>query len=190
MGDETCRAPGRGTWTSQTHVMGSGTSRGKKVAPERVREVNGTEPGVAAKQGRGPFTRLLLSAVRNARPDRNSDLSEADTVLADDVDPGVGSDQKCPPKRAFIWSRTYGLCLIREEDAEEVVSSDPRVPRAAYVNKRNTHAFTHAKRHTPEGLTQHSVRTSICFMSFRNGFILFCKLQKLKNKLVLNKKLI
>lgn len=151
-------------------VMGSGPSRGKRVAPECVREVKVTKTAASvssSKQDRGPFHRLHVhTVVRNSRSrmDRerqDADLSEGDTVLADYEDPGVESETRSPPKRTFIWSKMYGLCHFGEDDGEEEVSS-AAAPRASEdVNKRKKDAFTHTQQHTPDGFTQHYVRAFI-----------------------------
>ncbi|KAG7511209.1 hypothetical protein JOB18_043674 [Solea senegalensis] len=155
--------------------MGSGPSRGKKVAPACVSEVNVTQTtaGVTSrKRDCGPFKPLKIHAVlRNARnraqqdchsegPD--SDLSgedddaavvddgEVDTVHADDDE----SARKPPTKKTFVKSsKTYGLCHFSRADTEDEVSAaeEPRGPRcgARDVNNRSGDAFTHCP-------TQHS----------------------------------
>ncbi|KAI3367616.1 hypothetical protein L3Q82_026462 [Scortum barcoo] len=164
--------------------MGSGTSRGKKVAPACVSEVNVTKSavGTSPKQDSRPFKPLKIHAIlRNARnraqPDchsegHDSDFSREDedidgelhTGLSDYEERGRASVKKNPPKKAVVRSRTYGLCHFSQEEDEDL-SSAPR-PRAAEprgshsgsrdVNKRSNDAFTLFKKHTPACPSQHS----------------------------------
>ncbi|KAL7379655.1 hypothetical protein ABVT39_003484 [Epinephelus coioides] len=166
--------------------MGSGTSRGKKVAPACVSEVNVTKTttgGVTSpKQDNRPFKPLKIHAIlRNARnrahPDchsegHDSDFSredddidaELDTVLADYEERGSVSVKKSPPKKTVIRSKTYGLCHFSQEDEEDLSSarrSQAEEPRGSHggsrdVNKRSNDAFTHSKKHTPACPSQHS----------------------------------
>lgn len=172
--------------------MGSGTSRGKKVAPECVSEVNVTKTvvGTSPKQDSRPFKPLKIHAIlRNARnraqPDchsegHDSDFSredddidgELDTVLADYEERGRASVKKNPPKKTVVRSKTYGLCHFSQEDDEDLSSAPrPRAvePRGSHrgsrdVNKRSNDAFTHFKKHTSACPSQHSVRTFIFFI--------------------------
>lgn len=163
--------------------MGSGTSRGKKVAPACVSELNVTKTtaGVTSpKQDSRPFKPLKIHAIlRNARnraqPDchsegQDSDFSrededidrELDTVLADYEERGRASVKMNPPKKTVIRSRTYGLCHFNREDDEDINSaglSRAEEPRGSHggsrdVNKRSNNAFTHSQKHTP--VCQHS----------------------------------
>uniref|UniRef100_UPI0037E7154A uncharacterized protein n=1 Tax=Semicossyphus pulcher TaxID=241346 RepID=UPI0037E7154A len=128
--------------------MGSGTSRGKRVAPACVSEVNVIKTaGTSPKQDSRPFKPLKIHAIlRNARnraqPDshsegHDSDFSredddidaELDTVLAEYEERDRASVKKNPPKKAVIRSKTYGLCNFSQDDEEEF-SSAPR-PRAS-----------------------------------------------------------
>ncbi|XP_060938132.1 uncharacterized protein LOC133014935 [Limanda limanda] len=149
--------------------MGSGPSRGKKVAPACVSEVNGTKTTTGGvpypKQDSRMFEPLKINAVlRNARnraqPDchsqgPDSDLSgededidaELDTVLADYEERERTTEKKQPPKKTVVKSKTYGLCHLGREDAEDEVTGraeEPRVPRGGSedVNKRSKEAFT------------------------------------------------
>ncbi|TKS86737.1 hypothetical protein D9C73_020856 [Collichthys lucidus] len=153
--------------------MGSGTSRGKKVAPACVSEVNVTKTTVSTspKQDSRPFKPLKIHTIlRNARnraqPDchsegHDSDFSredddidgELDTVLADYEDRGRASVKKNPPKKTVIRSKTYGLCHFSREDEE-----DSEEPRGSNGGARvvNNDAFTHLKKHTPVCPSQHS----------------------------------
>lgn len=157
--------------------MGSGTSRGKKVAPACVGEVNAakTAAGAAPKQDSGPFKPLKIHAIlrntRNrARPDRHSegrdsDLSrededvdgELDTVLAECEE--RGGAKKNPPKKAVVRSRTYGLCHFSQEEDEDVSCAAPRGcshSGSGDVNKTSSDAFTLFQKHTPAGPSQNS----------------------------------
>lgn len=157
--------------------MGSGTSRGKKVAPACVSEVNVTKTtskATSPKQDNRPFKPLKIhTMLRNARnraqPDchsegHDSDFSreeddidgELDTVMAEYEERGRDDVSKNPPKKAIIRSKTYGLCHFSRDDEEE-----PEEPRGSHggsrhVNKRSTDAFTHCKKHTPACPSQHS----------------------------------
>ncbi|XP_042357453.1 uncharacterized protein LOC121954167 [Plectropomus leopardus] len=152
--------------------MGSGTSRGKRVAPACVSEVNVTKTppdGVTSpKQDSRPFKPLKIHAIlRNARnraqPDchsegHDSDFSredddidgELDTVLADYEERGRASVKKSPPKKTVIRSRTYGLCHFSHEEDEDF-SEEPRGSHGGPrdVNKRSNDAFTHSKKPPP-----------------------------------------
>ncbi|XP_035530144.1 uncharacterized protein LOC118337299 [Morone saxatilis] len=159
--------------------MGSGTSRGKKVAPACVSEVNVAKTaagGTSPKQDNSSFKPLKIHTVlRNARnraqPDchsegHDSDFSredddidgELDTVLADYEERGRVSEKKNPPKKTVIRSKTYGLCHFSQEDAEDVTPEEPRGSHggSGLVNKRSNDAFTHFKKHTPACPSQHS----------------------------------
>ncbi|XP_070835647.1 uncharacterized protein [Chaetodon trifascialis] len=158
--------------------MGSGTSRGKKVAPACVSEVNvsKTAAGTSPKQDHRPFKPLKIHAIlRNARnraqPDchsegHDSDFSredddidgELDTVLADYEEREGDTVKKTPPKKTVIRSKTYGLCHFSQEDEEDFSAKEPRGSNGGSrgVNKRSNDAFTHFKRHTPAPPSQHS----------------------------------
>lgn len=172
--------------------MGSGTSRGKKVAPACVSEVNVTKTvaGVTSpKQESRSFKPLKIHTIlRNARnraqPDCHSEghdsefsgedddiNGELDTVEADYEERERAAVKKHPSKKTFIRSKTYGLCHFSREDADEDFSSAPRLKatgtaeetRGSHcgtrdVNKRSNDAFTHFKKHTPPGPSQHNVR--------------------------------
>lgn len=164
--------------------MGSGTSRGKKVAPACVSEVNVTKTAssnvTSPKQESRPFKPLKIHAIlRNTRnrarsPDchsegHDSDFSgedddgEVDTVLADYGERERVSVKNPSPKKTFMKSRTYGLCHLSREDAEDDFGSAPQLresgrveePRGSGggsgdVNKRSNDAFTHFKKHTAD----------------------------------------
>ncbi|CAB1461129.1 unnamed protein product [Pleuronectes platessa] len=128
--------------------MGSSPSRGKKVAPACVSEVNVTKTtaGVPSpKQDSRIFKPLKIHAVlRNARNRAQSDChsqgpdsdfsgededidAELDTVLADYEERERTTAKKPPPKKTFVKSKTYGLCHLGGEDTEDEVSSAPRL---------------------------------------------------------------
>ncbi|KAM6917786.1 uncharacterized protein PEZ65_013540 isoform 1-T1 [Lycodopsis pacificus] len=153
--------------------MGSGTSRGKKVAPACVSEVNVTQTTAGVtypKQDSRPFKPLKIHAIlRNARnraqPDchsegHDSDFSredddidgEMDTFLTDCKERGRATVKTNHPKKTVIRSKTYGLCHFSQEDDEDL-SSAPRSraeePRGSHggsrdVNKRSGDALTPA----------------------------------------------
>ncbi|KAM9842217.1 uncharacterized protein ACBR49_013667 [Aulostomus maculatus] len=120
--------------------MGSGTSRGKKVAPACVSEVNVTKTSVRvtpSKQDSRSFKPLRIhSILRNARsrapPDSRSEGHESefsgeeddidgelDTVLADYEERDEAHVKKNPVKKTFSRSKTYGLCHFRKGENEE-----------------------------------------------------------------------
>lgn len=128
--------------------MGSGPSRGKKVAPACVSEVNGTKTsaGVTSpKHDWHPFNPLRIHGVlRTARnrplPDCHSEGPESDfsdedadreleAVLADYDD--TDSVKKPAAKKHFLRSRTYGLCHFSGEDTEDEGVPGPRVRAGA-----------------------------------------------------------
>ncbi|KAM7376010.1 hypothetical protein PAMP_005762 [Pampus punctatissimus] len=160
--------------------MGSGTSRGKKVAPACVSEVNvtKTDAGVTLpKQDSRSFKPLKIhNVLRNARnraqPECHSEGhdsefsgedddidAELDTVLADYEEREKASVKKQPSKKTFIRSKTYGLChFSREEPDEAGTAEEPRGSQDGTrdVNKRSNDAFTHLQKHTPPGPGQHN----------------------------------
>ncbi|XP_026187505.1 uncharacterized protein LOC113144991 [Mastacembelus armatus] len=158
--------------------MGSGTSRGKKVAPACVSEVNVTKTAVTSpKQETRPFKPLKIHAIlRNARnrtqPDchsegHDSDFSgeddnidgELDTVLADYEERERVSLKKRAPKKTVIKSKTYRLCHFSREDTEDDITEEPRGSHCGStdVNKKSNDAVTNFKNHTPECPNQHNV---------------------------------
>ncbi|KAM4625858.1 uncharacterized protein ACJ7VT_004155 [Polymixia lowei] len=128
--------------------MGSGTSKGIKVAPACVGEINASKRDAdvgTPKQERRPlktpkFTNATDS--RNpARPDRHSegrdsDVSaedddvdaELDRVLADYKDREKVSKVTNSAKKSFIRSKTYGLCNFRRVHADDDFNSTPQLP--------------------------------------------------------------
>ncbi|KAL6105402.1 uncharacterized protein ACO6RY_06941 [Pungitius sinensis] len=130
--------------------MGSGASRGKKVAPARVSGVNVTKTTVgvtSSKQECRSFKPLEVGAIlRNARnraqPDphrdgHDSDFSRGDdevaggmdTFLTDCEDRERSTVKTNHPKKTVSRSKTYGLCHFGQggEEEEEEVSSTPRI---------------------------------------------------------------
>ncbi|XP_076013918.1 uncharacterized protein LOC143006380 [Genypterus blacodes] len=161
--------------------MGSGTSRGKKVAPACVSEVSLSKAAASSsssssrvassKRDNRAFKPLHIHAIlRNARnraqPDchsegHDSELSAEDedmdrgldTVLTDYEERERSNESKTHPKRFFVRSKTYGLCHLRRGDAEE--------PRGD-VNKMSDAAFNHLDKHTPPCTSQHSAFGPSC----------------------------
>ncbi|KAK1893607.1 Aspartyl/glutamyl-tRNA(Asn/Gln) amidotransferase subunit B [Dissostichus eleginoides] len=145
--------------------MGSGTSRGKKVAPACVSELKGTTSTsgeTSPKQESRPFKPLKIQSIlRNARnraqPEchsegHDSDFSreeddidgEMDTVIADYEEREKTSVKKTPPKKIVIRSKTYGLCPFSQEDEKDFSSEEPRGSHGGSgdVNKRSSDAST------------------------------------------------
>ncbi|XP_034419454.1 uncharacterized protein LOC117751631 [Cyclopterus lumpus] len=147
--------------------MGSGTSRGKKVAPACVSEVKVTKTtaGVTpSEQDSRPFKPLQIHAMlRNARnraqPDchsegHDSDCSredddiegEMDTFLTDCKERGKAATRR--PKKTALRSKTYGLCRHFSQEDDEDLGSAPRSPveeprgGSGDVNKRSGDSFT------------------------------------------------
>ncbi|CAK6971517.1 uncharacterized protein LOC121881134 [Scomber scombrus] len=127
--------------------MGSGTSRGKKVAPECVSEVNVTKTaaGVTSptQQSRAFKPLKIHKILRNARnrapqdchseghdsefsgEDDDIDGELLDTVMAEYEARERTSVKKHPSKKTFIRSKTYGLCHFSREEADDDLSSAP-----------------------------------------------------------------
>lgn len=135
--------------------MGSGTSRGKKVAPASVNEVSVTKKAAgvtSAKQDSRPFKPLNIHGIlRNARnraqpPGCHSeghdsefsgedDDGELDAVLADYESRERVSVQDPPPKKTFMKSKTYRLCHFSREDAEDDFGSATRLRSSERVEE-------------------------------------------------------
>lgn len=140
--------------------MGSGTSRGKRVAP--VIEVSVAKTA-SHKSINCPFKPPKIHAIlRNARnrtqprrhsEGRDSDFSreddgidgDMDTAVADEQEQSWASAKRNPPKRNAFRSKTYGLCHSSQED-EESGSEEPRGSRD--VNKGDSDASLHFKKQT------------------------------------------
>ncbi|XP_029973294.1 uncharacterized protein LOC115407075 isoform X2 [Salarias fasciatus] len=155
--------------------MGTGTSRGKKVAPACASEASVAKTGSGVASPKRDTTlfkplkihAILRSARNRAQPDchsegQESDLSaededvdgELDTVLEDYGERGERvSVKKTPTKKSFMRSRTYGLCHFGGGGGggggggEEERAAEPRVQHSgtAGVNKKNK---THSEEHT------------------------------------------
>lgn len=153
----------------QRHAdMGTGTSRGKRVAPACASEVSvlKTSASVAPpKQDTTLFKPLKIHAIlRSARncaqsdchsEGQDSDFSgedddvdgELDTVLADYEERGERvSVKKTPTKKSFMRSRTYGLCHFGAGDSEDMPREQHNM--TTYVNNKTKSAFTHSEKHT------------------------------------------
>ncbi|KAM4723766.1 uncharacterized protein FYW61_014461 [Anableps anableps] len=139
--------------------MGSGTSRGKKVAPACVSEVRVSKAGGAAvhpsQQATGP---LNQHKVHCAQPEGHG---EEGAHSDGDTDGQRASVRRTSPRRTFTRSKVYGLCPFSGEDNEDETScspqlEEPRGPRSVPkdVNKRSNCVFTHRKQHTPAGFVQ------------------------------------
>lgn len=155
--------------------MGSGTSRGKRVAP--VIEVSVAK---TASRINCPFKPPKIHAIlRNARnrtqprrhsERRDSDFSreddgidgDMDTAVADEQEQSWASAKKPPPKRSAFRSKTYGLCHSSQED-EESGSEEPRGSRD--VNKGDRDASPHFKKQTAAPSSQLRVRIFIPLIS-------------------------
>lgn len=145
--------------------MGSGTSRGKRVAPACVSEVNVTKKaaGVTSpKQHSRAFKPLKIHTIlRNARnrgqpgchseghdsefsgEDDDIDGELLDTVLTDYEERERASVKKHPSKKTFIRSKTYGLCHFSREDADEDLSSTPQLKETGTAEEpRGSHGGT------------------------------------------------
>lgn len=162
--------------------MGSGTSRGKKVAP--VSDVNGTKTaaGVASsKQDSRSFMPLKIhSILRTARSraqadchseGHDSDISgeedgideDLDTVLAGHEERRV-SAKKSPTKKTFIRSKTYGLCHFSRADTDEDSGSASRLEATAAAEepRGSQGAVRHVNKRSNDASAQsaqHTVRT-------------------------------
>lgn len=116
--------------------MGSGTSRGKKVAPACVGQV--TSIKASCKPVKRPLQPPKIHAIlRSARKctQRDHDSGEDNDGERDAVPERRGwvSEKRTPAKKS---SKTYGLCHARREGEED---SGPEEPPGA--NKRKNTAF-------------------------------------------------
>lgn len=133
--------------------MGSGTSRGKRVAPARVSEahaisrVKARNRSQQEQQSRDPDR---SSSSSSSREDGDAIEGEADTAAADEQEQSWACVKRSPSsqkkkkkavkKNKNKMSRSYGLCRSRQED-EESSAEEPRGSRD--VNKR---AFLHVRK--------------------------------------------
>ncbi|KAF3701090.1 hypothetical protein EXN66_Car016778 [Channa argus] len=126
--------------------MGSGTSRGKKVAPACLSEVKVSHTAASVtspEQDNRPLKPLKINALlrdtRNrARPPdchsggHDSDFSgedddgEQDRAVADYEERERDSGKTHTPKKTSLKSKTYGLCHFSRDDAEDDFGS-PRL---------------------------------------------------------------
>ncbi|XP_040917504.1 uncharacterized protein LOC121197795 isoform X2 [Toxotes jaculatrix] len=174
--------------------MGSGPSRGKKVAPACVGEVKvaKTAAGVTSpKQDSRPFKPLKIHAIlRNARnraqPDshsegHDSDFSgddddidaELDTVLADyEERETVSSVKKNPTKKSFMKSKTYGLCHFSREDTEDDISPAPRLRASGRAEEpRGSHGGSRDVNKKSNNAFTHVKKHTPACNSQHNGFL-------------------
>ncbi|XP_075874165.1 uncharacterized protein LOC142883292 isoform X1 [Nelusetta ayraudi] len=127
--------------------MGSGTSRGKRVAPARVSEAHAILRVSARHRAQQPECRGDgRDPERSSRDDDDAAIeADADTAVADEQEQSWACVKKSPSnqkKKKVVKkkeeekkkkSRTYGLCRSRQED-EESGAEEPRGSRD--VNKR------------------------------------------------------
>lgn len=129
--------------------MGSGTSRGKKVAPACVGQVTSIKTSskpVKRQLQRPKIHAILRNARRNcAQPDRHSEGRDSLSSGEDDDDGerdavperrGWVSAKKAPAKKS---TKTYGLCHSRRNGEEDSGPEEPPAPRGA--NKTRNKAF-------------------------------------------------
>ncbi|XP_047467643.1 uncharacterized protein LOC125024039 isoform X2 [Mugil cephalus] len=173
--------------------MGTGTSRGKKVAPACLNEVNESKTGTGVtspKQDSSSFKphkihTVLRNARNRAQPDchsegHDSDFSgedddidaELDTVLADYDDRERSSVKKNPPRKTFIRSKTYGLCHFSQEDAEDDLRSVPRLTASGRAEEtRVSHGVTRdVNKRSQSAFTHFKKHTPAC-PSQHNGLL-------------------
>ncbi|XP_068608421.1 uncharacterized protein [Brachionichthys hirsutus] len=139
--------------------MGSGPSRGKRVAPACVGEVSVTKTAAPKEDNSRPFKPLkihaiLRSARNRAQPDchsegHDSDFSREDDDVDGELDAVLGDygerGRKNRPKTPVARSKTYGLCHFSQEDDEEPSPEETRVSNCGSrdVNKSSDGAFKH-----------------------------------------------
>lgn len=148
--------------------MGSGTSRGKKVAPARVSEVSVART-VSGPDSRPRKPRRVRASARNERDraqpaESHSDGHDSDLSAEDDE--GEVARKTRP--------RTYGLCHFSREDAEDDGAEGPRGSRGASgdVNNRSDDAFTHFQQRTTQCQGLSHVRTSYRFILENINYII------------------
>lgn len=140
--------------------MGSGTSRGKKVAPACVTEItvsNRDENKIhSLTEDQRSFQPVKIPKFSNISQSQNraqhdchseghdsefsadeDDLDEElDRVLAEYESPkGIFSKGKVSPKKSFIRSKTYGFCNFTRVHNERDFNSSPHLPRPAHCEK-------------------------------------------------------
>ncbi|XP_077477570.1 uncharacterized protein LOC144090125 [Stigmatopora argus] len=114
--------------------MGSGTSRGTRVAPAGLGAEAKPAKKASSSAKRDAFDALRSLASRRAPVDchsagNDSDLSgdedeDADTEIADDEEGRAAVRRRCkknpaPSKKVFTRSRTYGLCHFSRGEEDE-----------------------------------------------------------------------
>lgn len=139
---------GNGQFGFVRAAMGSGTSRGKKVAPACVDQV--TSIKTSSKPLKRPLQAPKIHAIlRNARsncapPDRHSEGRDSDSSGEDDD----GQRDEVPERRGWVSARkvtarkstkTYGLCHSRRDGEEDSGPEEPPALRGA--NRRRNEAF-------------------------------------------------
>ena len=140
--------------------MGSGTSRGKKVAPANVREItvlNRDDNIVhSLNEDKLPLQPVKIPTFSNftlsqnmAKHDCHSEghhsefsadedeiAEELDRVLSEYERPrGIFSKGTNSPKKSFIRSKTYGFC--RRVNHEREFNSSPHLPRLEHFEKES-----------------------------------------------------
>lgn len=150
--------------------MGSGTSRGKKVAPACA------SPNASPRR---PFKPPQIQEIlRNARnrdcrgEARDSDSSredddiegETDTVQEKCKQRGWDSAKRNPTKKSAIRSKTYGLCHSNQEDEEDSSSEEP--PGSRVANKTSNNTSPHFQKHAAVSQNQLTVRVCSFSQSF------------------------
>lgn len=148
--------------------MGSGTSRGKRVAPARVSEAHAILRVSARHRAQQPECRGDGRDPERSSRDDDDDAAieaDADTAVADEQEQSWACVKKSPSnqkKKKVVKkkkeekekkSRTYGLCRSRQED-EESGAEEPRGSRV--VNKR---AFLQVGKQTAAPSGHLTVRT-------------------------------
>lgn len=132
--------------------MGSGTSRGKKVAPACVDQVTSikTSSKPLKRPLQAPKIHAILRSARShcAPPDRHSEGRDSGSSAEDDD----GGKDAVPQRRGWVSARkltarksskTYGLCHSRRDGEEDSGPEEPPAPRGA--NTRRNEAFPKAQ---------------------------------------------
>lgn len=139
-------------YSTRVPNMGSGTSRGKKVAPACVGEVNVSKSyddtvrslrreNHSVKPLKTPNNANSTNSRNHAQQDCHSEGhdsefsaeddeldAELDRVLEDYEDKDRFSTRKKTPKKSFIRSKTYGFCNFRRVHSDNDFNSTPQLP--------------------------------------------------------------
>lgn len=125
--------------------MGSGTSRGKKVAPACVGQV--TSIKASCKPVKRPLQPPKIHAIlRNARKCAQRDRHREGHDSGSSGEDNDGERDAVPERRGWVSektipakksSKTYGLCHARREGEEDSGPEEPHAPRGAN-NRKNT----------------------------------------------------